>query len=103
MRTIRTTINLNEAIAKKAKELGLNISALAEEKLIERIKEIESLEQSYRSKLNNLQGKSDNQNTNNEIKSNSHSLSMDLSGFEPEASSMPRRRSSELIYKPNMS
>ena len=26
--------------------------------------------------------------------------SMDLSGFEPEASSMPRRRSSELIYKP---
>ena len=25
---------------------------------------------------------------------------MDLSGFEPEASSMPRRRSSELIYKP---
>ena len=100
MRKIRTTINLNEAIAKKAKELGLNISALAEEKLIERIKEIESLEQSYRSKLNNLQGKSDNQNTNNEIKSNLRSLSMDLSGFEPEASSMPRRRSSELIYKP---
>ena len=27
---------------------------------------------------------------------------MDLSGFEPEASSMPRRRSSELIYKPNI-
>lgn len=100
MRKIRTTINLNETIAKKAKELGLNISALAEEKLIERIKEIESLEQAYRSKLNNLQGKSDNQNTNNEIKSNSHSLSMDWAGFEPAASTLRRWRSSELIYQP---
>lgn len=27
---------------------------------------------------------------------------MDLSGFEPEASSMPRRRSSGLIYKPEI-
>ena len=101
MRKIRTTINLNEAIALKAKELGLNISALAEEKLIERIKEIESLEESYRSKLTDLQGKTNNQNKINEINSIPKYNSMDLSGFEPEASSMPRRRSSGLIYKPS--
>ena len=65
--------------------MGLNISALAEEKLIERIKEIESLEQSFRSKLNNLQGKSDNQNTNNEIKSNSQLNSMGPPRFELES------------------
>ena len=51
MGKIRTTINLNKYIVLKARELGLNISTLTEEKLIERIKEIESLEQSYKSKL----------------------------------------------------
>ena len=96
MRKIRTTNNLNEDVVKKAKSLGINISAVAERGIIDYIKEIENL------RRNNDNSRNNNQSFNGQSHdSNSASKNIvDLSGFEPEASSMPRRRSSELIYKP---
>ncbi len=44
MSKVRTTINLNEDVVKKAKKLGINISAIAERGLIEYIKELENIE-----------------------------------------------------------
>ena len=73
---IKKTLNLlvNEDLINRARERSINLSAFFEIKLEEH--------------LALIHGK-------RFIKE-----SMDLSGFEPEASSMPRRRSSELIYKP---
>ena len=43
MSKVRTTINLNEDVVKKAKKLGINISAVAERAIIEYMKELENL------------------------------------------------------------
>ena len=71
----KLTLSINEDVVKRARYHGINLSAFLEIKLQEHLALIH--DKRY--------NKSDD---------------MDLSGFEPEASSMPRRRSSELIYKP---
>jgi len=43
MRKVRTTINLNEDVVKKAKNLGINISAVAEMGILNYIKELENI------------------------------------------------------------
>ena len=43
MRKVSTTINLNEDVVKKAKDLGINISAVAEIGIINYIIELENL------------------------------------------------------------
>ena len=43
MKKVRTTINLNEDVVNRAKELGINISAVAEMGIINYIKEIENI------------------------------------------------------------
>jgi post-segregation antitoxin (ccd killing protein) len=98
MRKVRTTINLNEDVVRKAKSLKINISAIAERGIIDYIKELENIGRESTSYSNyNI----DNDDRQSSIRKASRNKSMDLSGFEPEASSMPRRRSSELIYKPD--
>ena len=99
---IRTTLTLDKTIVQRAKELDINISAAAERGIINYIKELERIRQSIGRKPNKSISNCNEQNMNNQANVKSNSLSMDLSGFEPEASSMPRRRSSELIYKPYM-
>ena len=74
MRKRQLNLLINEDLINRAKQRGINLSAFFEIKLEERIAIIH--------------GEQFNK------------ADMDLSGFEPEASSMPRRRSSELIYKP---
>ena len=97
---IRTTLTLDKTIVKRAKELDINISAAAERGIINYIKELEMIGESIGRKPNKANNNCSEQNMNNHADVTTNSLSMDLSGFEPEASSMPRRRSSELIYKP---
>ena len=43
MNKVRTTINLNEDVVKKAKRLGINISAVAEMGIINYIKKLENI------------------------------------------------------------
>ena len=43
MSKVRTTINLNENVVKKAKSMGINISAAAERGIINYIKELENI------------------------------------------------------------
>jgi hypothetical protein len=43
MRKVRTTINLNEDVVRKAKSLKINISAIAERGIIDYIKELENI------------------------------------------------------------
>jgi hypothetical protein len=90
MNKIRTTINLNADVVNKAKELGLNISALAEEKLIERIKELENIGGSIGRKLNTSTDVGNQPHMTNHTNATSNSLSMDWVGFEPTASTLRR-------------
>ena len=92
MRMVRKPLNLlvDEDLVKRARNHGLNLSKFFENQLRGYFNFIEREHNNY----NHF----NTQNTDSQDKEN---RSMDLSGFEPEASSMPRRRSSSLIYKPN--
>ncbi len=63
MRKVRTTINLNEDVVRKAKDLGINISAVAEMGIINYIKELENIRRDNTS--------SNNDNTNNDDRQSS--------------------------------
>ena len=82
-------LSVNEELVKRARKYGINLSSFLEIKLQEHLALIEGKH------INSSQFES--HNTGYKDKEMKY---MDLSGFEPEASSMPRRRSSELIYKP---
>ena len=79
----------NKDLLEKAKIHNISISSFLDIELRRYIAFIEG-NQGYKS------------HNHNQVKGtkNKDNISMDLSGFEPEASSMPRRRSSGLIYKP---
>ena len=87
----RKSLNLliDEDLVKKARNHGLNLSKFFENQLHGYFNFIEGQHNNY--------AHCNTKNTDNQGKENK---SMDLSGFEPEASSMPRKRSSELIYRP---
>ena len=78
---------VDEDLVKKARKHGLNLSRFFENQL--------------RGYFNFIEGKHNNY-AQYDTKNTEDTVKMDLSGFEPEASSMPRRRSSELIYKPKV-
>ena len=95
MRKVRTTINLNEDVVKKAKNLGINISAIAEMGIINYIKELEN--------IGNENKNSNDLNTNQSRQSNARAPSgkqqwtgWDLNPWPPpcEGSDLP------LIYQP---
>ena len=90
MNKIRTTINLNADVVNKAKELGLNISALAEEKLIERINELERIGGLIGRKVSSSKNKDNEEKVNNQTGVTFNSQSMDWVGFEPTASTLRR-------------
>ena len=82
---------VDEDLVKKARNHGLNLSKFFENQLRGYFNFIE---EGYNNYIHF--------NTQNTSSQDEENRSMDLSGFEPEASSMPRRRSSELIYKPKI-
>ena len=89
MAKIRTTITINKDLLEKAKVHNISISSFLDIELRRYIAFIEGNQWNHSQYDKKSVGTKDKENK-----------SMDLSGFEPEASSMPRRRSSELIYKP---
>ena len=101
---VKKPLNLlvDEDLVKKARNHGLVISRFLENKLIEYFSFIDAVSRSSTPDIRQYQNL--NSVSGNEADNNSNSKNglekVDLSGFEPEASSMPRRRSSELIYKP---
>ena len=52
MKKVRTTINLNEDVVRKAKSLKINISAVAEMSIINYIKELENIESKNKYSVN---------------------------------------------------
>ena len=61
MAKVRTTINLNEEVVRKAKNLGINISAVAEMGIINYIKELENIGRENDSYNNNTDTDDDSQ------------------------------------------
>ena len=88
MRMNRKPLNLlvDVDLINKARNHGLNLSKFFENQL--------------RGYFNFIEGNHNNYAHYGNVYNTSKKYKVDLSGFEPEASSMPRRRSSELIYKP---
>ncbi len=93
MSKVRTTINLNEDVVKKAKKLGINISAVAERAIIEYIKELENIRgegnKTYSKPINNSQIKRQNTGSKPQEGNSMGLLRFELKSITPEATRIP--------------
>ena len=98
MRKVRTTINLNEDVVRKAKYFKINISSIAERAIIDYIKELENIGKEYT--------KPNNPNCGNDSTHNSKQISnkkdkMGSSRFELELPAPQAGRMAKLPHEPN--
>ncbi len=101
MAKIRTTINLDENVVRRAKELGINISTHAEIGILQHIREIERTSQSIGRKPSNSTTDDSGNNDNNSTQPNGISSYLtDLPGFEPELEAPEASVISKLHYRP---
>jgi post-segregation antitoxin (ccd killing protein) len=99
MRKVRTTINLNGAVVGKAKDLGINISAVAEMGIINYIKELEKIERASTSSNNdntiNDYGQSNVRKS--DTKDKVGLLRFELKSMAPEATRIPSYPTSPIL------
>ena len=83
---VRTTLYLNKKVIEKAKKLGLNLSVVCENSLIQAIEAMEGVYGKREPKIHPISF------LRKEV--------VDWEGFEPPTSAMPRQHSTELNYQP---
>ena len=90
MKKVRTTINLNEDVVRKAKNLKINISAVAEMGIINYIKELENIGREN-SSSNNSSFQSNRQSSIRKTKTDDKVglLRFELKSITPEATRIP--------------
>ena len=100
MTKIRTTINLNEEVVRKAKNLKINISAVAEMSIINYIKELENIGRESTSYSNHHTDNDDRQISIRKTKTEDKVglLRFELKSMAPEATRIPSYPTSPLLY-----
>ena len=103
-RKIRTTINLNEDIVRKAKNLKINISAIAEMCIINYIKELENIRNDNKNSSKVIYNKISQRNQkkmyrNNETNDQVGLLRFELKSMAPEATRIPNYHTSPNLYE----